>query len=125
MLRRTRWLAVLLGIMAFACNTAQAQVVKPFKIVGTGPAPSGLSLPGGPEEPHSIVGEATYLGRHTGSGTEQTDKSYTQVRYRDHWYWIDDRDMASKRVFTFLTVLFTLSETGQKIQQPILTIRAN
>jgi hypothetical protein len=59
------------------------------------------------------------------SGTEQTDKSYTQVRYRDHWYWIDDRDMASKRVFTFLTVLFTLSETGQKIQQPILTIRAN
>ena len=59
------------------------------------------------------------------SGTEQTDKSYTQVKYRDHWYWIDDRDMASKRVFTFLTVLFTLSETGQKIQQPILTIRAN
>ena len=59
------------------------------------------------------------------SGTEQTNKSYTQVKYRDHWYWIDDRDMASKRVFTFLTVLFTLSETGQKIQQPILTIRAN
>jgi hypothetical protein len=59
------------------------------------------------------------------SGTEQADKSYTQVRYRDHWYWIDDRDMFSKRVFTFLTVLFTLSETGQKMQQPILTIRAN
>jgi hypothetical protein len=59
------------------------------------------------------------------SGTEQADTSYTQVRYRDHWYWIDDRDMLSKRVFSFLTVLFTLSETGQKIQQPILTIRAN
>jgi hypothetical protein len=59
------------------------------------------------------------------SGTEQTDKSYTQVRYRDHWYWIDDRDIYSKRVFTFLTILFTLSETGQKMQQPILTIRAN
>jgi len=59
------------------------------------------------------------------SGAEQSDKSYTQVRYREHWYWIDDRDIVSKRVFTFLTVLFTLSETGQKIQQPILTIRAN
>lgn len=59
------------------------------------------------------------------SGTERSDKSFTQIRYRDHWYWIDDRDLISKRVFTFLTVLFTLSETGQKIQQPILTIRAN
>jgi hypothetical protein len=59
------------------------------------------------------------------SGTERTAKAYTQVRYRDHWYWIDDRDILSKRVFTFLTILFTLSETGQKIQPPILTIRAN
>jgi hypothetical protein len=59
------------------------------------------------------------------SGTEQSDKSFTQIKYRDHWYWIDDSDIVSKRVFTFLTVLFTLSETGQKIQQPILTIRAN
>lgn len=59
------------------------------------------------------------------SGTERTAKAFTQIRYRDHWYWIDDRDLLSKRVFTFLTVLFTLSETGQKIQPPILTIRAN
>lgn len=59
------------------------------------------------------------------SGTERREKSFTQIRYRDHWYWIDDRDLLSKRVFTFLTVLLTLSETGGKIQQPILTIRAN
>jgi hypothetical protein len=59
------------------------------------------------------------------SGTERTAKAFTQIRYRDHWYWIDDRDLLSKRVFTFLTVLFTLSETGQRIQPPILTIRAN
>ena len=59
------------------------------------------------------------------SGTERPPDSFTQVRYRDHWYWVDDQDFLSKRVFTFLTVLFTLSETGQKIQPPILTIRAN
>jgi hypothetical protein len=45
--------------------------------------------------------------------------------YRDHWYWSDDQDIVSKRAFTFLTVPFTLSESGQKIQPPILTIRAN
>lgn len=59
------------------------------------------------------------------SGTERSDKAFTQIRYRDHWYWVDDRDVSSKRVFTFLTVLFTLSEGGKSVQPPILTIRAN
>ena len=59
------------------------------------------------------------------SGTERPADSFVRIKYRDHWYWIDDRDFRSKRIFTFLTVLLTLSETGQKIQQPILTIRAN
>ena len=59
------------------------------------------------------------------SGTERPTDAFVLAKYRDHWYWVDDRDFLSKRTFTFLTILFTLSETGQKIQQPILTIRAN
>jgi hypothetical protein len=59
------------------------------------------------------------------SGAERPSDSFAQVKYRGNWYWIDDRNFMTKRIFTFLTILFTLSETGQKIQQPILTIRAN
>jgi hypothetical protein len=59
------------------------------------------------------------------SGTERPADAFTRIKYRDYWYWIDDQDFPSKRIFTFLTVLFTLSDTGQKIQEPILTIRAN
>ena len=59
------------------------------------------------------------------SGVERPSDSFAQVKYRGHWYWIDDRSFMTKRLFTFLTILFTLSETGHQIQQPILTIRAN
>ena len=42
--------------------------------------------------------------------------------YRGYWFWIDDRDMASKRLFSFLMFLFTLVETGGKETAPVLTI---
>lgn len=59
------------------------------------------------------------------SGQERPPDSFVHVRYRDHWFWVDDRDFSSKRVLTFLMMLLTLSDTGQKIQPPILTIRTN
>jgi len=59
------------------------------------------------------------------SGKAQPENSFVQVKHRDHWFWIDDRDFKPKRSFSFLMMLFTLSESGQKVQAPILTIRAN
>jgi hypothetical protein len=44
------------------------------------------------------------------------------VRYRDRWYWIDDTDIASKRIFTFLMILFSLAETGQGVAAPVVTV---
>jgi hypothetical protein len=59
------------------------------------------------------------------SGIEQPADTFAKVKYRGNWYWVGDRDLTTKRIFSFLLVLFTLSETGKGIQQPILTIRAN
>ena len=54
---------------------AKSQVTKPFKITGSGVGPLGLPLPGEPARPHSIVGNATHLVRHTGAGSVRTDSA--------------------------------------------------
>jgi hypothetical protein len=51
--------------------------------------------------------------------------SYSAVNYHDTWYWISDDDLASKRVFTFLMIFFSLAETGVTPQAPVLTIPAS
>lgn len=56
------------------------------------------------------------------SGTEAPRDTYTAVLYKGHWYWIDDTDIASKRTFTFLLILFSLAETGSGAAAPIVTV---
>ena len=51
--------------------------------------------------------------------------AFAAVKYRNYWYWVDDRDFRSKSVFTFLMVILTLAETREKAQAPIVTIQAN
>lgn len=58
------------------------------------------------------------------SSREKPDDAFVAVPYRDHWYWIDDRDMPSKAMFSFLMFIFTLVETGDKGAPPIVTIPA-
>ena len=47
------------------------------------------------------------------------------MRYRNYWFWIDDRDLGSKRAFTFLRIFSSIAETGAVPQVPIITIPAN
>jgi hypothetical protein len=58
------------------------------------------------------------------SASRPTDAHVT-VRYRKRWFWIDDRDVNSKRVFSFLMLLFSLTETGGRGGAPIVTIPTN
>ena len=56
------------------------------------------------------------------SSPSRPDDTFVAVPYRGYWFSIDDRDMTSKNVFSFIMFLFTFVETGSKESAPILTI---
>jgi len=56
------------------------------------------------------------------SGVQRPEDTYAAVPYKGYWYWIDDKDVASKRTFTFLLILFSLAETGQATAAPVVTV---
>jgi hypothetical protein len=58
------------------------------------------------------------------SSSDKPADAFTAVRYKDHWFWIDDRDFKSKRTFAFLMILFSLTESGGKEGLPLVTIPA-
>jgi hypothetical protein len=46
---------------------------------------------------------------------------YVAVEYNDYWYWIDDRDLRSKHMFSFLMLLFAFTEKEGGMD-PLVTI---
>lgn len=59
------------------------------------------------------------------SGTGRPTDAYAAVSYRNRWFWIDDRDLNSKRMFAFTMLLFSLTETGGDQRAPIVTVPTN
>ena len=60
--------------------------------------------------------------------TVDSDKSkpeddFIAVRYKDYWFWIEDKDLRSKRTFAFLWLLFSFTET-EDVYAPVVTIDA-
>jgi hypothetical protein len=89
----------------------------------------GIDLP----STHATDGRATPGRRQAGeapatplvrvrSGAAAPPETYAAVPYKGYWYWIEDNDIASKRVFSFLLILFSLAETGQGAAAPIVTV---
>lgn len=58
------------------------------------------------------------------SSAARPDNAFIAVPYRNYWYWIDDRDLRSKTLFSFLMFIFSLTETGGKEGAPVITVSA-
>jgi len=56
------------------------------------------------------------------SGKDRPEESFAQVKYQDYWYWIDNSDIASKRVFTLMLFITTLTNQANDANAPVLTI---
>lgn len=55
-------------------------------------------------------------------GAAKPADSFVAVEYRKNWFWVDDRDLNSKRTLSAMLFLFTLSSPGGQESAPVLTI---
>ncbi len=80
----------------------------------------GLTIPSliSPDSSETKMGQLIKI--HT--NPNKPENAHVSVRYKDHWFWINDGDFYSKRVFTFLMILFSLTESGSKGGLPLVTI---
>jgi hypothetical protein len=58
------------------------------------------------------------------SSKSRPGETFVAVPYHGHWFWIADNDLKTKRVFAFMMLLFTLADTGEKENLPLITIPA-
>jgi hypothetical protein len=97
-------------------NSMAAQVEVPPQHISEGRATPGFASGGAAGEQQRLV--------QIRSSREKPANACVAVPYRGYWFWIDDRDLKTKRAFAFMMMLFTLSETGEKEPLPLITIPA-
>ena len=107
--------AVITRSLLHIMGTMAAQVDIPADDVAQGRATPGLQT--------DSEAAARRLVRINSSSSKPSDAAVA-VSYRDKWFWIDDRDLKTKRAFAFMLMLFSLADTGDKENLPLITIPA-
>ena len=79
--------------------------------------PAAMVPPDGQEAPPPLIRIL--------SNTSKPADAFVLIHYNDLWFWVDNRDLRSKATLTFLLILMTLADTGEKTPSPLLTIQAN
>jgi len=74
----------------------------------------GFQMPAGSQQPFTVH-----------ASTEQPKAAFASFKYEGDWYWIDHEDLASKRVFTLMLFLTTLTNRAGIENVPVLTIPTN
>ena len=102
----------MLGILAQASGGVEVPPgdAKEGRVTATGDQPDSAT------EPRLMV--RVRCTEHSPTATD----AFVAVKYRNHWFWVDDRDIPSKRGLGFLMILFTLVESGGTAAPPVLTI---
>jgi hypothetical protein len=59
------------------------------------------------------------------SGVQRPEDAFVAIKYRDHWFWIEDLDLPSKGMFSFLLILSSLNDVDTGRGTPLVTIPAN
>lgn len=58
------------------------------------------------------------------TGSAAPDDAHVAVKYRNQWFWIDDKDKQSKMIFNFIMFMFSLTDTGGQQAAPLVTVPA-
>lgn len=59
---------------------------------------------------------------HYSEDQPDADDAYVAIKDRGYWYYIDDRDMITKRTFGLLQILFSLTDAGEDARGPVVSI---
>ena len=53
---------------------------------------------------------------------DEPEDSYVAIQNRGYWFYIDDRDMITKRTFGVLQILLSLTDAGETARGPVVSI---
>ena len=126
----------------FRLTTRSGAQRDPDEIVLTGRSVLGalffLSHNVDPPDPHKLRGLVTVLkGKENedfnwstvsgnllkiSSSESPPPEAFVRIRYRDHWFYIDDSDLNSKATFNLLTYLLALQSAGNEGINAVLTV---
>jgi len=66
-----------------------------------------------PEDPDLI---------HIRVSKEKPGTAFLTIKFRDHWYFIDDRDVKSKNTFAVMQILMSMANDGSGSVGPLISI---
>jgi hypothetical protein len=81
----------------------------------------GRASPGVREAPGQTDNKDRFIVK---CSTSKPQDAYVSVEYRNRWFWVDDRDLESKRTISFILLVFTLVDSGRHESLPQVTIPA-